>query len=177
MKFSWLPVVLRNEILSLRSLFWILIGGFLYLCLSLVLLNIRLLLAIFPAPFTFFAKLHIFFALFLGLWTSLSRLDFILLIINALLVGLTILLLGKIIYRMGHTGKVKFSVGGATIISLLSTGCTSCGLSVLSFLGLSASLSFLPFYSIWLHIVATIILLFSVIFMLWQLYNVAYCKL
>lgn len=175
MKSPWILNVIREELFSLSSLLWILVGALAYTALSVILLNFRLLTSLLPAPFPFLAKLSIFFSLFLGLWTSLSMLDFLLVIINSLLVGATIVLLAKTIYQIGHSKKMKLSIGGATLISLISTGCASCGLSILSFVGLSASLSFLPFHGMEIHILSTLVLLFSLIYMLRQLYNAKYC--
>lgn len=167
----------RRELLSLPLLLGTLGFALLYLGISVSLLNMQLLFSVAQTTQSLVDFFSVFISLFAGLWTSLSLSDFILTISTSLFVGMNIILLIRTIYLLEHRGKVRLSVGGATIISLVATGCTSCGLSLLSVLGLSASLSFLPFHGAELHVGALILLFLSSIYMLRQLHNGVYCKL
>lgn len=168
---------LKKELVSLRFFLITLFVGGIYLCISVVLLNIHLFTALIAAHEQFGKLLVLFVSLLTGLWSSLSINDFFLTLVTALLVGVNISLLLQTIYLLEHKGKVKLSIGGATVIGLIASGCTSCGLSLISILGLSTSLSFLPFHGMELHIGAVILLLLSGYYMLRQLHNSLYCKI
>ncbi|MGH7246189.1 MAG: hypothetical protein ACREGI_04620, partial [Candidatus Levyibacteriota bacterium] len=116
-------------------------------------------------------------SLLLGITSTMSSLDATLLFVTSLLVGANLVMIVRTIYVLEHLGKVKVSIGGATLIALVTTGCASCGLSLLSILGFSSSLAFLPFRGLELHIGALLLLLISLYYMLWQLYKRKYCKI
>jgi hypothetical protein len=167
-------ITASKEIFSFSSILVVLIIGIFYSLFSVFLLNYRL---FFDPNSSFFYKVQLLLNLLPGLWTGLSLPDFILFVITAILVGLNILMLYKSIMFLKHKGKIKLSIGGATIIAFVTTGCLSCGLSVLSVLGLSASLSFLPFRGMELHLLSLITLIFSFSYMFWELHRVKYCKI
>lgn len=163
----------HEELLSFFSIGIVLIVAALYWVFSVVLLNYRLFLF---SPVPFINKLQLLIQLLPGVWTGLSLIDFLLFALTAILVGYNILLLFKSIMFLRHKGKLRLSIGGATLIALITTGCLSCGLSVLSILGLSASLSFLPFRGLELHILSVVLLIFSFAYMFWEIHRVKYCK-
>lgn len=176
-KLSFLKVT-YIELVSAKSFVSSLFFAFLYILFSVCLLNYRLVIATIVGDFPLLYKLTVMFNLLLGTWTGLSLVDFSLLIATAILVGVNIFLLARTIYLLQHASKrVRFSIGGATLVSIITTGCTSCGLSLLSILGLSASLSFLPFHGMELHIGALFLLFISALYMLKQLWNAKYCKI
>ncbi len=173
---TWKELIIR-EFFSFKALLLIPFFTLLYATLSVVLLNYRFIYQIFSENFQLHYKINLLLALFSGLWTTLSLNDFILFVINALLVGINCYLILKTFYSLEHDGAVKFSIGGATLIGLVTTGCTSCGLSLLSLLGLSTSFSLLPFHGLELHLVAITVLLISLVYMTKKLYAVHSCKL
>lgn len=173
-KFS---TTIQKELFSLFSLVWIVCLAFLYYAIATLSLNLRLLVGQVENHVSFSSLLSLISSLLFGAWTGLSHGDFFLLILNSILVGTNVYLAGKTLYIIEHRGKVRVSIGGATIISLITTGCASCGLSLLSILGLSASLSFLPFHGMELHLFSIFLLLFSSLYMLRQLHNAKYCKI
>lgn len=169
---------IRKEILSWRSLIFVLCVAVLYILLSGILLSTKLISGIFVANFAIEFKIKFLFFLLTGFWETLSFLDQALLVSDAFLTGLNLLLVYKTISSLNHKGKIRFSIGGATIISLITSGCASCGVSVISILGISSSaLSFLPFHGLELHLLATVLLLISFIYMLRQLFVGIYCKI
>src|SRR5690348_3901098 len=127
------------EIFSLPSMLWIFSIGLIYILLTLYLLNYRFVLATLTNSFPLPTKLVVISSLLGGLFSAFSPLDSTIVIVSALLIGLNILIMIKTISVLGKNGKVHVSIGGATILGLMSTGCTSCGFSLLSVLGLSSS--------------------------------------
>ncbi|MDE2025875.1 MAG: hypothetical protein KGJ07_05255 [Patescibacteria group bacterium] len=168
---------LKKELVSIKAVAITLAVACLYICLSVLLLNNKLFIDLFASHTPLFTIATLFVSLIGGLWTSLSLSDFILTILTALLVGTNIMLLMQTVSMLENKGKIHLSIGGATIFSLIATGCTSCGLSLISVLGLSASLGFLPFHGMELHVGAVILLFVSIIYMLRQLHLSVYCKL
>lgn len=176
MKSPTLRSTIQKELFSLSSLVIIFVFAVCYIILSALLLNYKLVNDTITNNFSLNSKLTIYFALLQGIWTTMHIWDSALLILNGLLVGINLLLIGKTIFLLEHMGKVRLSIGGAALITLVTTGCASCGLSLLSILGLSTSLSFLPFHGLELRVAATLILLISGIYMLYQLHQAKYCR-
>lgn len=177
MKSPSLWTTISEEFSSLSSLISVFGVGLLYILLSVILLNYKFLLATLTSSFQISAKVSIFFSLLQGTWTSMSHTDFVLMMVNAIFFGINMFLIIKTLSVIEHQGKVRLSIGGATVISLVTTGCASCGLSLLSILGVTASLSFLPLYSMFFHISATLILIFSTLYMLKKLHDGKYCRI
>lgn len=176
MKIPSVLSVTRKELLSLWSFFWIFLIGAFYILLTLFLLNYRLVITTISSSFPMQDKMGIFFSLLLGLFTAFSPLDSTIVILSALLVGVNMFLVIRTIYTIEQNGKLRLSIGGATLLGLVSAGCSSCGFSILSILGLSASLSFVPFHGLSLHILSLGFLLFSSWYMLKKLRDSVYCK-
>lgn len=141
---------------------------FSYLLLSVFIMNHNLVYATIIGDFPLSYKFSLVSSLFIGLYTALSLLDFYLLIITAFLVGLNFTLLILTIKNLKNS-SVGFVVGGASIVSIAAIGCTSCGLSILSVLGFSAALAFLPFDGLTVHLISLFLLLFSTFYMLKKL--------
>lgn len=177
MKSPALSTTIRKELLSPLSIFAILVIASGYVLLATLLLNYKLLADTFTNGFPLHTQISILIALITGIFSNMHFWDSLLLIFNALFVGINVLLIGKTIFLLEHMGKVKASIGGAALISLITTGCASCGLSLLSFLGLSAAVSFLPFHGLEIHIATTLILIGSGIYLLRQIHNAKYCKI
>ena len=167
----------KNELLSWKSLLGVLLIALLYVLLSGILLSLTLISNILASGFALEYKVKFLFFLLTEFWQTLVPVDQILLFLNALLTGLNILLIAKTLSSLKHKGKIRFSVGGATIVTLITSGCASCGVSVVSILGISSTLSFLPFHGMELHILATILLVVSLLYMMRQLYIGRYCKI
>lgn len=168
MKIPSFGKVTKMELLSFWSIVWILFFSLIYLFALVFLLNYRLILAE--------GTLSLFLNLFLGLFTAFSPTDTAITLLSALLVGINLFLIGRTIAFMSSEKHVKFSIGGATILGLISTGCSSCGFSILSILGLGSLFSFLPFKGMELHLLSLGLLLFSAWYMLKKLRDSLYCK-
>ncbi len=168
---------LYKEFLSPLLLIGTICIALLYLTLSVFLLNMRLFGFLFLTHTSFATFFSLFLSLLAGLSTSMSSLDFILSITSALLVGLNGMLIFRTLYFLEHSGKVRLSIGGATVFGIIATGCTSCGLSLLSILGLSTSLAFLPFHGLEIHVGSLMLLCISAFYMLSKIHTSMYCKI
>ncbi|HSW96915.1 MAG TPA: hypothetical protein VLF89_03750 [Candidatus Saccharimonadales bacterium] len=114
-------------------------------------------------------------ALLQGFQSLFAPFDLFLLAVTALLVGINFMLAFSNIQKIKQKGKISLSLGGASIIGLAATGCTTCGLSLFALFGLSAAVSTLPFHGLELHIVALILLLISLGYMIKKLHEEVYC--
>jgi len=168
----------RNELFSFKSFFWILLSSFIYFAFSTLILNYRLVFQTLTGDYSLIYKLTLISNLLAGAWTAFSNIDFLLVIITSILVGLNVLLVTKTITKLkSQRSKLSLSVGGSTILGIVVTGCSSCGFSVLSLLGLSASLSFIPFGGMGLHLLAIFLLLTSSTYALRTLHYKIVCKI
>ena len=167
---------IQKELFSISSLLIILVFAFFYIALSALLLNYKLVSDTITGGFSLSSQLTIYLALLQGVWTTMHIWDSFLLIINGLFVGMNLLLIGKTIFLLEHMGKVRLSIGGVALLTLVTTGCASCGLSFLSIVGFSTALYALPFHGLELRVAATIILMISGIYLLYQLHKAKYCK-
>lgn len=176
MKIPSVLFVTRKELFTFWSLLWIGTISLLYLLLTLSLLNYRFIASVIEANYAFTVKASLLFSLLGGIFTAFSPADTVILFINALLVGINLLLVFRTIYRLEHQGRVRFTIGGSALIGFISAGCSSCGFSILSILGLSTSFSFIPFQGMGLHVIAVAVLIFSSLYMLKKLRDSVYCK-
>lgn len=172
---SWNSTI--RIVFSFKMLLYSFVIAFLYASAAILLLNHQFVSNTLMGHYSFFYKFTIIQTLIIGSWQVLPPRESFLLFLNSILVGINFVLAIKTIYLLEHTGKIRVSLGGASILGLLTTGCSSCGFSLLSLLGLSASLSFLPFHGLELHIGAIVLLFFSFFYMLFQLHKAEVCKL
>lgn len=149
----------------------------LYFLFSLYILNYRLVVSTLFGNFPLSYKVTLLAALLGGAWTAFTPLDLTFILLDAILVGANTALFIKSIKKLRNQGMVEVSIGGATILGLVTAGCSSCGFSILALLGVSASFSFLPFKGIELHILATLLLAGSFVYMLVYLHQKVYCSL
>lgn len=90
-----------------------------------------------------------------------SNVDLLLVLITGLLLGINISLVFLSVQTLQHAKKLSFSVGGIGLISLVASGCASCGISILSLVGIS--FAFLPFHGVELTILSIGLLSISLI--------------
>lgn len=168
----------KTQVLNIYSLIFVLIISFIYFSVSVFLLNYRLVLSSFFGDYPINFKLNILFQLLIGSYSAFSLIDFVLLIVISVLVGINILLIYKIIIAFKSPGvKLSFAVSGSTVLGIVVAGCSSCGFSILSLLGITGALSFIPFEAMGLHLIAVILLLFSLWYSLKNYHNKIVCKI
>lgn len=84
-------------------------------------------------------------ALLAGMWTAMSRLSLFLLVVVAMLTGANLTPVTQKIKTIRASGKMSFVVGGSSLLGMLGSGCASCGLPILAFLGLSGAVFYCHF--------------------------------
>lgn len=128
-----------------------------------LLVNYRSYLSFIFSDYSLLARVKILLLIFLGTFQSFSIQDSILLLITAILFGLnTQLILRKLKFLSSYGNlHVTFGVG---LITLATTGCASCGLSLASVVGLTGVLVALPFKGLELYIASIFILLLSLFY-------------
>lgn len=167
----------RKEICNLSFFVFSLLIASIYILFSLYILNYRLINDTIIASYSLPAKLTILVSLIFGLWTTYTHIELVIMLINAILVGVNTIFIIRSMKKLRSQGAVQLSVGGATIMGFVAAGCSSCGLSVLAILGVSSSFSSLPFKGVEIQIISMILLLVSFIYMLRHLYKEVYCKI
>lgn len=168
----------KNEILNLYSLTFLLISSFIYFSFTVFLLNYKLVIASFFGNYPLNFKINILYQLLIGSYSAFNLSDLLLLMITSILVGLNILFIFRIIKRLKSANlKLNLTVGGSTILGIVIAGCSSCGFSVLSLLGIAGALSFIPLGGIGLHLVTITLLIFSLIYSLKTYHQKIVCKI
>jgi len=103
-------------------------------------------------------KWNLLVALLTGMWTAMSTLSLVLLIVVSILTGANLTLVVQRIKTIRASGKMSFMVGGSSILGIVGSGCASCGLPILAFLGLSGAIFYLPFQGLELSVLAIVLL-------------------
>ena len=111
-------------------------------------------------------KWNLLIALLAGMWTAMSRLSLILLVLVAILTGANLSLIAQRLQKLRSLGGMRFMVGGSSLLGIVGSGCASCGLPILAFLGVSGAIAYLPFQGIELSVLAIILLSLSLYFLL-----------
>jgi hypothetical protein len=102
--------------------------------------------------------------LFLGVYSSITKITFI----NTILIGLlTGVLISLLAYRFNNlsgkrSNKLGFISSAGIFLGLFAPGCAACGIGLAATLGLGSSLVFLPFEGAELSFLAIGLLVFSI---------------
>ena len=150
------------------------IFSLIFLLVSSILLNIQNLITFTTIDYPLIPKITILLSFMVGFPKTISSIDLALLIIIAILFGINVELVVRKLSFLKKAGSTKLTFG-AGIISIAVSGCASCGLSVLSFIGLGGAIAILPFGGIELYILAIAIMIASLFYNLRTLVKV--CKI
>jgi hypothetical protein len=145
-----------------------------YSLLLLVLINVRVLANIatnFPNPLMSIKLSSMYLWRYL---ITLPSIDIVLLAIIAILIGFNIQLISLKIKNLTKQKNLRLTYG-AGLLSIVGTGCATCGFSVLSVIGLGGVATLLPFGGIELSYITIVILSLSLWYNLKTMY--AACKL
>lgn len=142
----------------------------LFVAISTTLVNIQNFWEFSTTSYPLLPKLKILSLLFIGSFQTISTLDLTLLGIVGMLFGMNTILIIRKIKFLKNQGSVKLTAG-AGILSIVAAGCASCGLSVISLLGLGGAIAILPFGGTELYFIAIIALLFSLRYNLKAIYK------
>ncbi len=177
-QFPTLGQTFKTHILSLYSLIVVSIISFIYFSISVFLLNYRLVLSSVFGDYPLNFKFNILFQLLVGSYSAFEFFDFILLLVTSLLVGMNIFMIYKIVKSLSAPGvKLSVAVGGSSILGVFVVGCSSCGFSVLSLLGLAGALSFIPFEGMGIHLITAVLLILSLWYSIRTYHNKIVCKI
>lgn len=144
-----------ERLFILKSILW----GFVYLNLALFSTNYRNVFSILGSDYSTLSKISILWTLFWGAFHTITPLDVALLISASFLFGTNLALVLRRIKFLASQGSLKFTFG-AGLITLVATGCASCGLSFISLFGLGGVVAILPFGGVELYIISILLLTF-----------------
>lgn len=166
------------KFISLKNIIAILFVAFLYSSFAVLSLNYKLVIATLFGSFSLGYKISVLFFLLIGAATAFSKIDFILLIITSILVGINIMLFVSTVSAMKtNGGSLRLTVGSGGVLGIVSTGCASCGFSFLSVVGLGSILPNLPFGNHTIYIFSIGLLLASSFYMAKKFNDSLSCKL
>lgn len=153
--------MITKSLLNKRVFLFTLLFTLVFVLLQIYSLNYRLINITLFSNSTLFYKLTLIWHLFIGYWKMFLLQDILFNLITALLIGLNFSLFLITLGNTKRNGALKLSFGGGSFIALISTGCPSCGLTLLSFLGPSVSLISLFIKTAIVQLIIIGILLFS----------------
>ncbi len=136
-----------------------------YIFLAVYLMNFSLVKDTVFGSFPLSYKFNLLVALLGGMWTAMTRISLMLLIVTATLTGINITLLALRLLVLRGGGKLHVMVGSSSLLAIVSSGCVACGLPILSLLGLSGSIIYLPFQGTEISVVAVLLLCMTLYFM------------
>lgn len=135
----------------------------LYFLIFVLLPNIPMLGIILQRNDEFSFKWMLFSDVVSGAITSLSLPDLLITLCTAFLFGVNCYLFWDSFTLLKKSKKVTLSFGGAGFLGLAASGCSSCGISILSVLGLTSAFSNLPFHGREVQMVTIILLGISIV--------------
>lgn len=147
-----------KEIWSKNIIIPILLIAALYVIATIYLMNAALVKDTLFGVHSLSYKWNLLLALLAGMWTAMSKLSLTLLMIVAILTGANLTLVVQRLRSIRASGKMSFMVGGSSLLGIVGSGCASCGLPILAFLGLSGAIFYLPFQGLELSVLAIILL-------------------
>lgn len=150
----------------MKSCLITLIIAFFYAILATYLMNPGLVIDTFVGNYTLMYKIKLLTALAYGMWTSMSVQALFILFLTALLAGANLAFLIQRIHFLTKAGSLHIMAGGSSLISLATSGCASCGLPILSLLGLTGILAYLPFHGYEVSYISLSLLLISLYFLI-----------
>lgn len=137
-----------------------------YIILVTYLMNIQLVGNTIIGSFPLSYKVNLLVDLLGGMWTAMTPIGLSVLIITALLTGANLTLVTERISSLRSSSNLHFVVGGSTLLGVISSGCAACGLSIISLLGLTGSLVYLPLRGEELSYLSVVLLTVSPYFIL-----------
>lgn len=151
-----------REIWSKKIIISTLLIAALYVIVTVYLMNANLVKDTIFGSHSLSYRWNLMIALLLGMWTAMSKLSLVLLMIVAILTGANLTLVVQRLRTIRASGKMSFMVGGSSLLGIVGSGCASCGLPIMAFLGLSGAIFYLPFQGLELSVLAIILLSISI---------------
>jgi len=169
--------LIKNE-LSLRFLIVLLVTTSLYLLLQIYLFNYRLINTTLFSDYPLLYQITLLYQLIKGFWIGFPLKEILFTNAVALLVGInTAFLLSSLSKIRIIPGKKRMSFGGVGVLALASSGCPSCGITLLSFLGPATGPLTLFLHNIFIQGIVLSLLVFSVLMNIQSLKNAEVCEI
>ena len=130
------------------------------------LMNSRLAVDTLTGNYPLAYKFNLLTALISGMWSVMGTFGLTILLATALLTGANLTILVQRLTTMSKFGNVHLVAGGSAILGLATSGCAACGLPILSLLGVSGSLAFLPLHGRELSYLSLILLTTSLVLLI-----------
>lgn len=164
-----------NSIWSKKLLIPTAVIAVLYVVATIYLMNVGLVKDTIFGSYSLSYKWNILTALLAGMWTAMSKLSLMFLVVVGVLTGANLTLVVQRVQAIRASGKMSFVVGGSSLLGIVGSGCASCGLPILAFLGLSGAIFYLPFQGLELSVLAIVLLSFSLYTLIQQRVEQAVC--
>ena len=150
------------------------IVAFVYIILSVYAINRTIIFSTMfgNAPIQY--KTSLLSSILVGSWNMYTPAEAVLTVIVAVLLGGNIALVIKVIRSLSGKKGIKMSFGGSSLLAVASAGCPSCGVSILSLVGISTPL--LPLQGIPLQIASAALLTVSIAYTLHRLRQPSVCE-
>jgi hypothetical protein len=149
------------ELLSKRFIIPALLITLGYILLVTYSMNLSILKEALLGNYTFDYKAGLLIALLNGMWTAMSGWGLFMLFITAVLTGANISMLAIKIRSFGGIKNTHIIAGGGSFLGIIGSGCAACGLPIISLLGLTGSIMYLPFRGTELSVIAIFLLSLS----------------
>lgn len=148
----------------------------LYIAIFAFIMNSSLIVDALTGSFSLEYKFSLISALIQGVWTSMGGAGFIILTFTALLTGANLALLWQYIRAVKGFKNLHIVMSGNVVLGLVGSGCAACGLPLLSLLGLSGVILYLPFHGTELSYIAIFLLLISFFLLMRSVQQSQACK-
>ena len=168
---------MRRILLSPSFFIPTIIIAIIYTFFTTYLMNFKLVLDTLIGSFSTDYKINLMLALLGGMWTAMSGAGLVLLFLTAILTGANLTLLVRQLRVLQKAQDLHFVVGGNTLLGLVGSGCAACGLPVLSLLGLTGAIIYLPLRGAEISYLAVILLSISFYLLLKSVFQKEYCAI
>lgn len=147
----------------------------LFLFVSFLVINFLNIYSVLVTNYSIFTKTKLLVIFTWGSIWAISKQDLWFLLLISVLFGANFALVLEKIKFLRKQSNLQLTIGSG-IISIAATGCASCGLSIVSLVGLSSALAILPFGGIELYFLSIIILAASFIYNLNSIYKACHVR-
>ncbi len=148
-----------------------------YLVTVIYLMNFSLVKDTIVGTYPWSYKFTLLFALLTGMWTAMTHITLFILMLNSMLTGAIVVLLTRKVEALKKMGKLRLVAGGSSLLAIAGSGCTACGLPILSLVGLGGAAAYLPFKGTELLYIAFALLLISFYLLVKSMVELGYCVL
>lgn len=132
-----------------------------YVFLTIYLMNLTLVRSTLFGTSPLLYKIKLLSALLGGMWTAMSTTSLVVLFVVGVLTGANLSMLVMKVRLLGGLKSTHLVIGGGSLLGIAGSGCAVCGLPIISLLGLSTSVAFLPLHGTELSYIAIALLLLS----------------